>query len=73
VSSLTLTYDSEHARLTQALTYASNVTTTTYLNDPVSGSMSEKVVVGAATTWNDYLMADGRMIGERSCLSSSHL
>jgi len=68
---LSLTYDSEHARLVQTLTYATSITTTTYLGDPASGSMSEKVVVGAATTWNDYLMADGRMIGERICISAS--
>jgi len=33
-TSLTLTYDSEHARITQAMTTASTTTTTTYLNDP---------------------------------------
>jgi RHS repeat-associated protein len=66
-TSLTLTYDSEHARVTQALTTASTTTTTTYLNDPINGAMSEKVATGGTNTWNDYLMVDGKLIGERTC------
>jgi len=65
-TNLTLTYDSEHARITQALTSGGATTTTSYLNDPIHGAMGEKVVSGSATTWNDYLIADGRMVGERS-------
>jgi YD repeat-containing protein len=67
-TSLTLTYDSEHARITQALTTASTTTTTTYLNDPASGTMAEKVVSGGTVTWNDYLMADGKLVGERTTI-----
>jgi RHS repeat-associated protein len=66
-TSLTLTYDSEHARITQALTTASTNVTTNYLNDPVSGAIAEKVVSGSTNTWNDYLMADGKLVGERIC------
>src|ERR1700679_1346231 len=66
-TSLTLTYDSEHARITQLLTTASTNVTTNYLNDPISGAIAEKVVSGGTNTWNDYLMADGKMVGERIC------
>jgi RHS repeat-associated protein len=66
-TSLTLTYDSEHARITQLLTTASTNVTTNYLNDPVSGAVAEKVVSGSTNTWNDYLMADGKLVGERIC------
>ena len=62
----TLTYDSEHSRIVQVLANGSTSTTTTYLNDPVNGAMSEKVVSGSTTTWNDYLMADGKLVGERT-------
>ena len=68
-TSLTLTYDSEHARITQALTTASTNVTTNYLNDPISGAIAEKVVSGSTNTWNDYLMADGKLVGERICSS----
>jgi RHS repeat-associated protein len=66
-TSLTFTYDSEHARILQALTNGSTTTTTTYLNDAVSGGMEDHVVSGSTTTWNDYLMADGKLIAERTC------
>jgi RHS repeat-associated protein len=68
-TSLTLTYDSEHARITQLLTTASTNVTTNYLNDPISGAIAEKVVSGSTNTWNDYLMADGKLVGERICSS----
>jgi len=67
-TSMTLVYDSEHTRVTQALTTAS---TTTYLNDPINGAMSEKVATGTSNTWNDYLTVDGRLIGERSCTAAA--
>jgi YD repeat-containing protein len=70
-TSMTLTYDSEHARVTQAMTTASTTATTTYLNDPVNGAMSEKVATGTSNTWNDYLTVDGRLIGERSCTAAA--
>jgi hypothetical protein len=68
-TSLTLTYDSEHARVTQALTTASTASTTTYLNDPINGAMSERIATGATITWNDYLTVDGKLVGEHSCSS----
>jgi RHS repeat-associated protein len=68
-TSLTLTYDSEHARITQLLTTASTNFTTNYLNDPISGAIAEKVVSGSTNTWNDYLMVDGKLVGERICSS----
>jgi len=70
-TSLTLTYDSEHARITQALTTASTTTTTTYLNDPINGAASEKAVTGGTVAWNNYLMADGKLIAERSTVGAS--
>jgi len=70
-TSATLTYDSEHQRIIQALTFASTTTTTTYLNDAVSGGMEDRVASGGTTTWNDYLMADGRLIGERTCSATT--
>ncbi len=66
-TSLTFTYDSEHARIIQALTNGSTTVTTTYLNDAISGGMEDHVVSGSTTTWNDYLMADGKLIAERTC------
>ncbi|MBS1982826.1 MAG: hypothetical protein JST16_01535, partial [Bdellovibrionales bacterium] len=45
--------------------------TTYYLNDPISGTMSEKTVSGSTVTWHDYLVADGRMVGERFCTGAA--
>jgi len=70
-TSLTLAYDSEHARITQALTTASTTTTMTYLNDPINGAMGERVATGSTVTWNDYLMVDGKLIGEKTCTASA--
>ncbi len=70
-TSLTFTYDSEHARILQALTNGSATVTTTYLNDAISGGMEDHVVSGSTTTWNDYLMADGKLIAERSCAATT--
>jgi RHS repeat-associated protein len=70
-TSLTFTYDSEHARILQALTNGSTTVTTTYLNDAISGGMEDHVVSGSTTTWNDYLMADGKLIAERSCSATT--
>jgi hypothetical protein len=38
---------------------------TEYLNDSIAGMRSEKVTVGTTVTWRDYLIVDGRVIGER--------
>jgi YD repeat-containing protein len=45
-NSAAFVYDSEHSRITQTLTAGSTVTTTTYLNDPVSGLFEERVATG---------------------------
>ncbi|MEI9988952.1 MAG: RHS repeat-associated core domain-containing protein [Rhizomicrobium sp.] len=65
-----LTYDSGHARVAMAV-YAGTAcggtltSTTTYLNDPASGAMSEQLVAGGTTTWHDYLKVGGAILGER--------
>jgi RHS repeat-associated protein len=64
--SASLTYDSEHARIRQVSLVGGVTTTTDYLNDPASGAMSEKVAVGAdAPTFTDYLVVDGKIVGQR--------
>ncbi len=68
-TSVALTYDDQHQRITQTLTSGSTTTTTTYLNDPASGAMSEKVVSGSATAWHDYVLADGHIIAEHTSTS----
>jgi RHS repeat-associated protein len=69
--SVAFVYDSEHARITQAVTNGSSAVTTTYLNDPMTGAMSEMVASGGTPTWNDYLMADGKLLGERNCTGAA--
>jgi len=70
-TSICLSYDSEHNRIVQVQTTAScaspgsSASTTTYLNDSVSGSMSEKFVSGSSTTWRDYIAADNGLVAER--------
>ena len=66
-----LTYDSEHQRITQVQTTATcaspggSASTTTYLNDPMTGAKSEIFVSGSTTTRRDYMMADGQIVAER--------
>jgi RHS repeat-associated protein len=61
-NALAFTYDSEHARLKQCKPNCTvPLSTTLYLNDAASGSMSEK----AGTTWRDYVLADGKIVAER--------
>ncbi len=36
-------------------------TSTIYLNDPVSGSVEEKVTAGGAASFRDYILADGNV------------
>ena len=70
-TSANLDYDEAHQRIRQTLTQGSTVTTTTYLNDPASGAMSEKAVTGSTTTWHDYLQADGHFVAERFCTGAA--
>jgi len=69
-NSAALTYDTEHQRITQVTTGA-NAGTTTYLNDPVSGAMSETFDNGASIVSRDYIMADGHMVALRSFTPST--
>ncbi len=67
-----LTYDDQRARITQAVTVSGTTTTTTYLNDPASGALSQKVQVGTAIpTWVDYIQADGQIVAQRSVVYPS--
>ena len=71
-NSLALVYDSEHNRIKQCVPNCTSPTSTTdYLNDPVTGTMSEKYVAGSTTTWHDYIKADGGIAGERFNTSGS--
>lgn len=66
-TSTSLAYDDQHARITQTVTVSGTTTTTTYLNDPVSGAMSQKVQVGSAIPkWVDYLQVDGQIVAQRT-------
>ncbi len=62
---IALTYDSEHARITQQVAQVGTVTNTSYYNDPMSGAMAEVVTSGTTTTWHDYVVADGHLVAER--------
>jgi RHS repeat-associated protein len=45
------------------------VNQTVYYNDPISGAMAEVflVIAGGASTWHDYIQADGHIVAERFC------
>lgn len=58
-------YDSEHQRLVQHEADGSTLIDTVYLNDPMSGALSEKTISGGVTTWRDYLVVDGRIVAQR--------
>jgi RHS repeat-associated protein len=62
-----LSYDDSHARVVQT----GPAGTTSYLNDPVSGAMSEKLVSGGTTSWHDYLQIDGQIAAERFCTGAA--
>jgi RHS repeat-associated protein len=66
-TTITLSYDGEHARV--KMTAPSG--TTIYLNDPVSGAMSEKRIAGTSTTWTDYIMADGHIVAQKTSGAST--
>ncbi len=67
-----LTYGSEHQRLKQVAT-GSGAGTTYYINDSPSGAMEENFTAsgGSSKTVNDYVIADGRMIAQRSCTATA--
>jgi RHS repeat-associated protein len=74
-TALCWSYDADHTRVTMETRSTSCAgtlsSTTTYLNDPASGAMGEKVVGGATTTWSDYITVGGQLVAERSCIGSS--
>jgi RHS repeat-associated protein len=66
VGSVGFAYGDEHQRYKMCSLDCTNPASTTYyLYDPVTGGMSEKVVAGANTTWNDYIVADGQIVAVR--------
>jgi len=66
-TSVTLSYDTDHARIKQVAVVSGTTTTTTYLNDPASGAMAQRVATGsAAPVWQDYLTVDGQIVAMRS-------
>jgi RHS repeat-associated protein len=68
-SKLCWQYDADHQRVKMdevSSCGGSPTSTTYYLNDSISGLMSEKVVSGSTTTYKDYLMAGGAMVGLRT-------
>lgn len=64
-TTVALAYDDAHSRITQSVTSGGTTTSTTYLNDPFSGTMSEKTVTGTTTTWHDYIPQGGGLVAER--------
>jgi RHS repeat-associated protein len=63
-STVSFAYNGEHERIKQAQGSQS----TYYLNDAASGVMTEKLKNGTEVRWNDYLMADGKLVGVRHTL-----
>ena len=58
-------YDSDHERLKQCIGTSCAISSTYYLNDPATAAMSEKLISGSTTTWHDFLVVEGRILGER--------
>src|SRR6202008_1859314 len=60
-------YAPEHQRYKMcAPTCALATSSTVYLNDPMTGGVSEKVVVSGATSWRDYIVVPGSgLVAER--------
>jgi RHS repeat-associated protein len=66
-TTINLSYNDGHDRIQQTAPSG----TTAYLDDPVSGAMSEAVVSGGSTTWHDYLRIDGHLIAARNCTGAA--
>lgn len=69
-TSVAITYDDQHSRITQSVTVGSTTTATTYLNDPMTGAMSVRTTTGSTTTWRDYVVAYGSIVAERDAVVS---
>jgi len=59
------TYDSDHQRIKQCIGSSCGTGTIYYLNDPMTGAMSEQFIAGGTTTWHDLLRVGGHIIAER--------
>ncbi|HEY1629800.1 MAG TPA: RHS repeat-associated core domain-containing protein, partial [Rhizomicrobium sp.] len=67
-TNLSLLYDPEHARIQQTAPEGA----TYYFNDPNSGAMTERYFpVSGSSVWRSYIMADGKIVAERSLKSST--
>ncbi len=69
-----LSYDPDHARAQMCVPGCNQSlppTKTFYMNDPVSGTMSELVTHSATPTWRTYIMADGKLVAERFVMGSN--
>jgi RHS repeat-associated protein len=71
-----LTYDTDRMRVSMDVRPANcsagtSSIATVYLNDPVSGAMSEKLVVSPTTSWRDYVVAGGALVAVRSCTGAA--
>jgi RHS repeat-associated protein len=67
-----LTYGPGHERVQQcAPGCASPTSTTLYMNDGASGTMSEQVTSGTTVTWHDYIHADGKLVAEHFVTGSA--
>ena len=60
-TSLTYAYDCEHNRISQAAPEG----TTYYLRDLVTGAFVEQFVGASLSSWNEYLVANGQLVGAR--------
>jgi len=69
------TYDSEHNRIqmdARASSCSGTLSTSTiYLNDPISGSLEEKLVSGGVVSYRDYITADGAIVAMRTSSPST--
>lgn len=73
-TSIAFAYDGNGSRVRQSVTVGATTTVTTYLNDAVSGAMSEKVVTNdSSATWHDYMVVDGRIVAEKLSGATSAL
>ncbi len=68
-ASYALSYDDDHQRIKQCIGASCATSATYYLN--AAGTMAEKFVAGATTTWRDYLQVDGKIVGERFCTGAA--
>ena len=64
---LSLAYDPEHRRVQQV----SGGVTTTYLDDPASGVMSEGLHQSGQNSWKTYLSAGGRIVAQRFTINGN--